>query len=86
MWVQLNCLCTCVGHFCSDYTNGVWPFYGLQCGTVEQAIYHNVLHGSIHRPAYGGHELTVLNDETIEWLLNTCPEILCSLAADKNLL
>ena len=29
----------------------------------------------IHRPPHGLHGLTVLDDETIEWLLNTCPEI-----------
>jgi len=26
---------------------------------------------------HGLHGLTVLDDETIEWLFNTCPEILC---------
>jgi len=34
----------------------------------------------IHRPPYGVHGLTVLDDETIEWLLSTWPEIWCGLA------
>jgi len=33
------------------------------------------LHNTIHRPPYRVHSLTVLDDQTIEWLLNTCPEI-----------
>jgi len=29
----------------------------------------------IHRPPHGLHGLTVLDDETTEWLFNTCPKI-----------
>ena len=29
----------------------------------------------IHRPPHGLHGPTVLDDETMEWLLNTCPKI-----------
>jgi len=39
----------------------------------EQTVNHVVLHCPIHRPPHGLHGLTVLDDETIEWLLNTCP-------------
>ena len=31
-------------------------------------------------PPHGLHDLTVLDDETIEWLFNTCPEISCGQA------
>jgi len=36
----------------------------------------------IHRPPHGLHGLVVLDDETIEWLLNTCPGIQCGQAVD----
>ena len=45
-----------------------------ECGAKEQTIDH-VLHCPIHQPSHGLHSLTVLDDETIKWLLNTCPEI-----------
>jgi len=41
----------------------------------EQTVDHAVVHCPIHRPSHGAHGLTVLDDETIEWLLNTCLEI-----------
>jgi len=44
-------------------------------GAEEQAVDYVVLQCPIHRPPHGLHGLTVLDDETIEWLLNTCPEI-----------
>jgi len=58
------------------YTNG----YGLisaacEYGAKEQTVNHVVLQYPIHRPPHGLHDLTVLDDETIEWLLNTSPEI-----------
>jgi len=46
-----------------------------ECGAEEQTVDHVVLHCPIHRPPHGLHGLTVPDDETIEWLLNTCPEI-----------
>jgi len=45
------------------------------CGAEEQTVDHVVLQCPIHRPPHGLHDLTVLDDETIEWLLNTCPKI-----------
>jgi len=71
-------------------TNGVWPplqRYGLlyewgmassaacECGAEEPTVDHVVLQCPVHRPPHGLHGLTVLDNETIEWLLNTCPEI-----------
>jgi len=41
----------------------------------KNTVDHVVLQCPIHRPPHGLHGLTVLDDETIEWLLNTCPEI-----------
>jgi len=46
-----------------------------ECGAEEQTIDHAVLQCPIHRPPHGLQGLKVLDDETIEWLLNTCPEI-----------
>jgi len=46
-----------------------------ECGAEEQTVGHVVLQCPTHRPLHGLHSLTVLDDDTIEWLLNTCPEI-----------
>jgi len=66
------------------YINGVWPpSAACECGAEDQAV-DRVVHCPIHRPPRGLHGLTVLDDVTIEWLLNACPEIYCGLAMDKN--
>jgi len=44
-------------------------------GTEEQTVDHFVLQCSIHQPPHGAHGLTVVDYETIEWLLNICPKI-----------
>jgi len=44
-------------------------------GAEEQTVDHVVLQCPIERPPHGLHGLTVLDDQTTEWLLNTCPEI-----------
>jgi len=46
-----------------------------ECGAEVQNIDHDVFQCPIHRPPHGLHGLTVLDDETIDWLLNTCPKI-----------
>jgi len=58
-------------------TNGVWPCPTLacECGAEEQTVNLVVLKCPISQPPHGQHRLTVLDDGTIEWLLNTCPEI-----------
>jgi len=53
-----------------------------ECGAEERIVDHVALHCTIHRPPHGAHILTVLDDETIEWLFNTCPEILCGRLVD----
>jgi len=52
----------------------------FECGAEEQTVDHIVLQCPIHPPLHGLHGLTVLDDETIERLLNTCPEIVCGQA------
>jgi len=47
----------------------------FECGVEKQTVDHVVLQCPIHRPPHGLHGLTVQDDETIEWLLNTCAEI-----------
>jgi len=42
---------------------------------AEQTVDYVILHCPIHRLPHGLHGLTVLDDETTEWLLNTCPDI-----------
>ena len=51
-----------------------------ECGAEDQTVDHVVLQRPIHRPPHGLRGLTVLDEETIEWLLNTCPEIWCDQA------
>jgi len=58
--VRLNHICT-----------GIRRFRSTGIGCVD----HVVLQYPTHRPPRGLHGLAVLDDETIEWLLNTCPKI-----------
>jgi len=75
-WVRRNCLRTGVGRFCSClYKWGMISSAARECGKEEQTVDHVVLQWPIHRPPYELHGLTVLEDETIEWLLNTFHEI-----------
>jgi len=84
-WVRFNRLRTVVGLFRSSLHKwDMAPSAACECGAEEHIVDHAVLHCPIHRPPHGQHGLTVLDDETIEWLLNTCHEILCGLAVDKD--
>ena len=75
-WVQLNRLRTVVGRFRSClYKWGMASSAACECGAEEQTADHVVLQCPIHRPPHGLLSLTVLYDETMEWLLNICPEI-----------
>jgi len=53
-----------------------------ECGAEEQNLDHVVLQCPIPRPPHGLLCLTVLDDETIEWLLKTWLDICCSQAVD----
>ena len=55
-----------------------------KCGAEEQTVDHVVLQCAIHRRPHGLHGLTVLDDETTEWLLNSCPKIKRGQAVDKR--
>jgi len=49
------------------YSNFPWPLQRLcECGAEEQTVDHVVIHCPIHRPPFGVHGLTHLDDETIE--------------------
>jgi len=75
-WVRLNRLRTGVRRFRSCLHKwGMASSAACECGAEEQTVEHVVLQCPIHRSPHGLHGLTVLDDETIEWLLNTCPEI-----------
>ena len=75
-WIQLNRLRTGVGRFRSClYKLGMASSAACECGAEEQTVEHGVLQCPIHRPPHGLHGLTVLDDETTEWLLSICPEI-----------
>jgi len=68
-WVRHNRLHTCVGRFRSClYKWDMAASAARGCGAEEQTVDHVVLHCPIHRSPHGVHE-------TIEWLLNICPEI-----------
>jgi len=75
-WVLLNRPRPGVGRFHSDlYKWGMPSSAACECGAEEQTVDHVVLQCPIHRPPHGLHGLTVLDNETIKWLLNTCPKI-----------
>jgi len=58
------------------YTSGIYgPFQACECGTEKQTADHIVLQCSTHCLSHELHGVTVQNDETVEWLLNTCPKI-----------
>jgi len=68
--VRLNLLPTGLGRFRSClYELGMTSSATYECGAEEQTIVHVVLQCSINRPPHGQHGLTVLDHETIEWLL-----------------
>jgi len=84
-WVWLNRLPTSVGHFrfCL-YKWGMTSSTACECDAEEQTVDHVVLQCPIHRPLHELHGLIFLDDETTEWLLNTCPEILHGQAVEKR--
>jgi len=75
-WVRLNRLRTGVGRFRSClYKLCMASSAACERGAEERTVDHVVLQCLIHRLPHTLHGLTVLGDETPEWLLNTCPEI-----------
>jgi len=77
-WVRLNRLRIGVGLFRSCLHEwGMAPSAACECGAEEKTVDHVVLQCLIHRLTHELRGLTVLDDETIEWLLSTFPEIYC---------
>jgi len=70
--VLLNHLHTSVGCFHILCKWGTVSSAACECGAKGQNVNHVVLQC---RPPHGLHSLMELDDETIEWLLNTCPKI-----------
>jgi len=65
-----------VGHFRSCWHKwGMAASAACEFGAEDQTLDHVFFRCPIHRPPHGLHGRTVLNDERIEWLLNTCPDI-----------
>jgi len=84
-WVPLNRLRTRVGRFRSCLSKwGMASSAACECGAEEQTVDHVVLQCLIHRPPHGLHGMTVLDEETTEWLFNTCPEIQRGQAVDER--
>jgi len=48
------------------------PSAACECTAEDPSVDHVALECPIYRPLHGLHDLTVPDDETIEWLLNTC--------------
>jgi len=75
-WVRLNRLLTDVGSFRScSYEWGMASSAVCECGAEEQTVDHVVFQCPNHRLSHELDGLTVLDDETIECQLRTCPEI-----------
>jgi len=80
-WVRLNRLRTVVGRFRSClYKWDMASSAACECGAEEQTDDHVFLQCPFYRPPHGLHGLTVLDDETTEWLLHAYCEILCGQA------
>jgi len=58
---------------------GMAPSVACECGAEEQTVDHVVSLCPIHQLPHG---LTVLDEETVEWLLDTCLYTQCGLAVD----
>ena len=70
-WYRLNRLHTGVGRFRSClYKWGMASFAACECGAEEQIVNHVVLQCPVHQPPHEPHGLTVLDNETTEWLLS----------------
>jgi len=73
-WVRINRLYTNVGRFRSCLYIGVCPtLWPVSVAQNKSSTMSSSTVQSIDPP--GLHGLTVLDDKTIEWLLNTCPDI-----------
>ena len=75
-WFRLNRFSAGVGRFRSClYKWGTASSAACECGVEEQTVDHVILRCQNHQPPHGVNSLTVLVDEKIEWLLNTCRKL-----------
>ncbi|KAJ8364425.1 hypothetical protein SKAU_G00132560 [Synaphobranchus kaupii] len=75
-WVRINRLRTGVGRFRSSMHRwGLASCAACECGAEEQTADHVILDCPIYRAPNGMHGLSVLDDDTVTWLLEVCPEI-----------
>jgi len=75
-YVRLNSLRTGVGLFHSClHIWGMPASAACGCGAEDQTVDHIFFQCPLHRPPIGLHGRTVLDDETIDWLLIIFPEI-----------
>ena len=74
--VQLNRLRTGAARFRSSLCRwGMASSAACEYGAEKQTVDHVVIQYAIHQPPHGLHGLSVLDDETIEWLFSTWPGI-----------
>ena len=75
-WVRLNHLHTGVGRFRSFLHNwGVDPSAACDCGPENQTAEHILAHCTLFSPPHGITGLVLLDDDTITWLHESCPDI-----------
>ena len=75
-WVRLNRLRTGVGRYRSNMHKwGLADSAACDCGADEQTADHIILDCPIYRAPSGIQGLKNLDEETITWLLKSCPDI-----------
>ena len=75
-WVRLNHLRTGVGRFRSSLHNwGMVPSAACDCGAKNQTAKHIPAHCPMFSPPHGITGLARLDDDTITWLHESCPDI-----------
>ena len=75
-WVRLNHFRTGVGRFRSSLHNwGMVPCAACDCGAENQTAEHILAHCPLFSPPHGITGLDRLDDDTITWLREPCPDI-----------
>ena len=75
-WVRLNHLRTGVGRFRSSLHNwGMVPSAACNCGAENQTAEHILVHCPLFSLPHGITGLVRLDDDTITWLHESCPDI-----------
>ena len=75
-WVRLNCLRAGVGLFRPTlYRWGMASTAACECGAEEQTVDHIITSCPIFHHPSRRISLETVDDETVVWLINTCPNI-----------